>query len=73
MGFSKDALAAKLRGKRAEADLNQTQAAERAGVSTVTIVRYENGDTVPDAGVLFKLAEAYGCSPNDLFGWGEQR
>lgn len=71
MGFSKEAMAAKLRGKRAESDMTQAEAAEAVGVSAVTIVRYEKGETVPDGEVLFKLAALYGCSPNDLFGWGE--
>lgn len=72
MSFSKDVMASKLRGKRAEAGLNQTQAAEAAGVNIVTIVRYEKGETVPDGEVLFRLAEAYGCTPNELFGWGQE-
>lgn len=72
MGFSGEVMASKLRGKRAEAGLNQTQAAEAAGVSVVTMVRYEKGETVPDGEVIFRLAEAYGCTPNDLFGWGQE-
>lgn len=71
MDFNKDVMAAKLRGRRAEAGMNQTQAAEAAGVSIVTLGRYENGESSPNGNVLFKLAKAYGCTPNDLFGWGD--
>ena len=62
MDFNKDVMAAKLRGRRAEAGMNQTQAAEAAGVSIGTLGRYENGESSP---------KAYGCTPNDLFGWGD--
>ena len=62
MDFNKDVMAAKLRGRRAEAGMNQTQAAEAAGVSIGTLGRYENGESSPNGD---------GCTPNDLFGWGD--
>lgn len=68
MGFSKEVMASKLRGKRAEADMTQQQAADAVGVSTASIVRYESGETVPAGDVVFRLAELYGCTPNDLYG-----
>lgn len=68
MGFSKEVMASKLRGKRAEADMTQQQAADAVGVSTASIVRYESAETVPAGDVVFRLAELYGCTPNDLYG-----
>lgn len=64
-----DSMAAKLRGKRAEADLSQGEAADRSGINITTLCRYESGDMVPSAEKVFKLAEVYGCTPNDLMGW----
>lgn len=61
-------MASKLRGKRAEADMTQRQAADAVGVSAASIGRYESGETVPAGDVVFRLAELYGCTPNDLFG-----
>lgn len=71
MDFDMNAMAAKLRGKRAEADLSQGEAAEMAGINVTTLVKYEAGDMVPSAEKVFKLAEVYGCTPNDLFGLGD--
>lgn len=69
MGFDMSAMAAKLRGKRAEADLSQAEASEMAGINITTLSKYEAGDIVPSAEKVFKLAEVYGCTPNDLIGW----
>ena len=73
MGFSMESMAAKLRGKRAEADLSQAEAAEMAGINITTLVKYEAGDMVPSAEKVFMLAEVYGCTPNDLFGLTDER
>lgn len=70
MAFDKSVFAARLRGKRAEADMSQTELAERSGVSQTTVFQYEDGTQTPGADKLFALAEALGCTPNDLIGWG---
>lgn len=69
MAFDKNVFAAKLRGKRAEADMSQAELAERSGVSQASIFQYEDGGSLPGADKLFALAEALGCTPNDLIGW----
>ncbi|MEG0015767.1 MAG: helix-turn-helix transcriptional regulator [Raoultibacter sp.] len=69
MEFSKDVFAARLRAKRAEADLSQELLAEMAGVGADTVVKYEGGLRVPGSDTLMKLAEALGCSPDHLLGW----
>ena len=45
----------------------QSQVAERVGISEVSISRYENMRSVPDAITLYKLAECYGVSVADFF------
>jgi len=71
LGFSKDVMAAKLRGKRAESGMTQKQVSDAIGVNIVTIGRYENAETIPAGDVFFKLAELYGCTPGELMGWQE--
>lgn len=73
MGFSMEVMAAKLRGRRAEADLSQGEAAKMAGINITTLFKYESGDMVPSAEKVFRLAEVYGCTPNDLFGITDER
>ncbi|MEY8436264.1 helix-turn-helix domain-containing protein [Atopobiaceae bacterium 24-176] len=65
MNFN-DAFAAKLRGKRAEADITQSELAEFLGVSSVSVFRWEDGVTVPNFKTVYDLAEVLGCTPNDL-------
>lgn len=69
MAFDKNVFAAKLRGKRAEADITQDELAKRAGISQTSVCKYEDGGALPRADKLFALAEALGCTPNDLIGW----
>jgi transcriptional regulator with XRE-family HTH domain len=59
-------LPALLRKVRETAGLSQEQAAERAGVSRVSIARFETDARVPTLGVLYKLAEAYAVDVCDL-------
>ena len=70
MAFDKAVFAAKLRGKRAEADITQDELAKRAGISQASVYQYEDGGALPGADKLSALAEALGCTPNDLIGWG---
>lgn len=73
MTFDKEVFASRLRGKRAERGLNQTQLAELSGVSVAAITNYENGGYMPSADKVFKLADALGCDLNWLFGWDERK
>ena len=58
--------ASKLRGKRAEADISQTELADVLGVSATSVFRWEDGITVPSFRTVYDLAEVLGCTPNDL-------
>lgn len=60
------AFAAKLRGKRAEADITQTELAGVLGVSPASVARWEDGATVPNFKMIFDISEVLGCTPNDL-------
>lgn len=55
-----------LKLKRKEQGLNQTQLAEKAGVSQNAISQYEKGTCFPRRNVLRKLAAALGCEEKDL-------
>lgn len=61
----------RLKVARAEAQLNQEELAEKSGVSVAAIKTYETGSAGPLLETACKLAEALGCTPNDLCGWGE--
>lgn len=67
--FDKDAFARNLRVKRAELDVTQGTLADETGLNIGTIVQYEDGSMVPGADKVCLIAEALGCTPNDLFGW----
>lgn len=69
MKFDNSELAANIRGMRGKADITQGRLAELVGVNITTIVKYEDGTTVPGNDKLFAMAEALGCTPNDLLGW----
>lgn len=68
MKFDNSELAANIRGMRGKADITQGRLAELVGVSITTIVKYEDGTTVPGTDKLFAMDEALGCTPNDLLG-----
>ena len=58
----------KLREKREEAGLTQTELSEMAGVARQTIIAIEGNDMkVTTTSTLIKLAKAIGCSVTDLF------
>lgn len=69
MKFSKDEFGANLRAARARADMSQEQLANRAGLSASSIIGYENGTMVPGVDKAYAIAQALGCTPNDLMGW----
>lgn len=69
-GF-KGAVGHNLKVARAKARLNQEQLAERSGVSVAAIKSYETGAAGPLLETAYKLAEALGCTVNDLCGFGE--
>lgn len=56
-----------LAAARVNAELTQSEAAERIGVSRSTIVNWESGKTSPDARVFRKIADVYNISVNYIF------
>ncbi len=48
-----------LRELRKEKELTQEQLAEQFGVSSRSVSRWENGNTMPELGILVELAEYY--------------
>lgn len=59
-----------LKVEMAKADLTPSELADRSGVSVDAIRQYLRGETVPLLETAYKLANALGCTPNDLCGWG---
>ena len=58
----------KFKKARMAAGITQKDAAERIGVSAITILQWEKGKNVPNKTNLPKIAEAYGCTVEDLIG-----
>ena len=71
MNYSNEALASNLRAERARRDLSQEELAARSGVSAASLIKYESGEMTPGIDKIVSMAEALGCTPNDLCGWGQ--
>lgn len=54
------------RSERLRAKLSVEDVMQHMGVSDVAVYYWENGDTMPRADKLAKLAELYGCEIGDL-------
>ena len=65
----KDLVRRNLRIEMAKADMSAQELAEKSGVSYDAIGQYLRGDTMPLLETAYKLAQALGCTPNDLVGW----
>ena len=55
-----------LRMIRSSSGMTQEQVAERLGVTRQALSSYESGRTRPDIDTLIRLAEIYGCTPDDI-------
>ena len=71
MPFSKAEFAERLYQRRVARHMSQADLAERAGMTPDLVWSYENGRYVPGADKAYALAEALGCTINDLCGYGE--
>lgn len=49
--------------------MSQRDLAEKSGVSIAALNQYENEGYAPGVDKLCMLAEALGCSPDELLGW----
>lgn len=56
-----------LKAARTNAGLTQEQAAEKIGVSQVSILKWEKGLVYPRMAHFFKACNVYGVNPNDVF------
>ena len=63
-------LCEKLYELRRAAGLSQEELAARSGVSAASLIKYESGEMTPGIDKVISMAEALGCTPNDLCGWG---
>lgn len=68
MSELKETIARALRVKRAEVNMSQEELAKRSGVSVDAIRSYERQMSLPLLETAYKLAEALGCTVNDLCG-----
>lgn len=68
MSELKETIARALRVKRAEANMSQEELAKRSGVSVDAIRSYERQMSLPLLETAYKIAEALGCTVNDLCG-----
>lgn len=55
-----------LKAARVNAGLNQSQAAERLGISKDMVSNFERGLTYPKVPIIKKMEELYGVGFNDL-------
>lgn len=55
-----------LRELRKEKELTQEQLAEKFGVSSRSVSRWENGNTMPELGILVELADYYEIDINEI-------
>ncbi len=58
----------KLRELRVSNNMTQEQAAQRLGISSQTVSKWERGLLSPDISLLPKIAELYDCTIDSLFG-----
>ena len=61
-----------LRELRKEKNLSQEQLAERFGVSSRSVSRWENGNTMPDISIMIELADYYEVDLRELLS-GERK
>ncbi|MCM1165852.1 MAG: helix-turn-helix transcriptional regulator [Lachnospiraceae bacterium] len=61
-----------LRELRKEKGLTQEELAEKFGLSSRSVSRWENGNTMPDLGMLVELADFYGVDIGELIS-GERK
>ncbi|PIQ46867.1 MAG: transcriptional regulator [Cytophagales bacterium CG12_big_fil_rev_8_21_14_0_65_40_12] len=69
-----DSLGDRIKGKRKELNMSQSELADRVGISYAQIGRYETKGAQPPAKTLTDIADALGVSPDFLiYGSAEQK
>lgn len=62
-----------LASERTRLGIDQSDVAEKLGVSKTTISRWERGESIPTGEYLVKLHELFGCSIDYLLGLTDER
>ena len=60
-------LAENIQKYRKKCNMTQEMLADKLGVSTQAVSKWENGKSAPDIYLLPQLADCFGCSMDDLF------
>ena len=68
MEYSEERVAERLRMYRAKVNLTQEQVSLRIGNDRQAVGRWESGINVPSVPSLYKLADVYGCTMDELAG-----
>lgn len=68
--FNTQAFGLKLARLRKNADMTQSDLAERLNVTRQAVSKYETGDSFPDVTILVSMAEVFGISIDELIGAG---
>ena len=64
--FNTQAFGRKLAQLRKNADMTQSELAERLNVTRQAVSKYEIGDSFPDVSILVLIAETFGISVDEL-------
>ena len=62
-----------IRGERSRVDMTQEQLAERLGVASSAIRRWEDGTTSPAPKHLLAMSDLFGCTTDYLLGRTDDR
>ena len=68
--FNADLFCANLSTLRRNADMTQSELADKLNLTRQAISRYEKGDSFPDISILVKIAEIFNLSIDELIGAG---
>jgi transcriptional regulator with XRE-family HTH domain len=68
--FDADLFCANLSILRRNADMTQSELADRLNLTRQAVSRYEKGDSFPDISILVKIAEIFGITIDELIGAG---
>lgn len=60
-------LARNLLRAREKSNLTQKEVSKKTGITEVSISRYESGERVPNAIILYNLAKCYGVAVDRLY------
>ena len=68
--FDADLFCANLSTLRRNADMTQSELADKLNLTRQAVSRYEKGDSFPDISILVKIAEIFNISIDELIGAG---